>query len=98
MDLILLEQQVHGILRRVGAKKDELILEQLEDIKEEIIVEDGKDGDQVAHVYATIKHQGMDQQFLFLQTPTQYEGTKFTMLIDFGSTHSFISLKCIRNL
>eukprot|EP00250_Pteridium_aquilinum_P021016 c25011_g1_i8 orf=190-675(+) len=36
MDLILLEQQVHGILRRVGAKKDELILEQLEDIKEEV--------------------------------------------------------------
>eukprot|EP00250_Pteridium_aquilinum_P021015 c25011_g1_i7 orf=190-666(+) len=38
MDLILLEQQVHGILRRVGAKKDELILEQLEDIKEEMCV------------------------------------------------------------
>eukprot|EP00250_Pteridium_aquilinum_P021011 c25011_g1_i1 orf=2-532(+) len=37
-DLILLEQQVHGILRRVGAKKDELILEQLEDIKEEMCV------------------------------------------------------------
>ena len=33
-----------------------------------------------------------------LQTPAEYEGTTFTLLIDFGSTHLFISPRCIRNL
>lgn len=32
------------------------------------------------------------------QTRAKYEGTKFTLLIDSGSTHSFISPRCIRNL
>ena len=52
----------------------------------------------VARVYAVVEHQGANQQFAVLQTPTKYEGTKFTLLIDSCSTHSFISPKCIRNL
>ena len=52
----------------------------------------------VARVYIVVEHQGVNQQFALLQTPTEYEGTKFTLLIDFGSTHSFISPRCIRNL
>ena len=35
---------------------------------------------------------------MVLQTPAEYEGTKFTLLIDFESTHSFISPRCIKNL
>ena len=49
-------------------------------------------------MYAVVEHQGANQQFAVLQTPAKYEGTKFTLLIDSGSTHSFISPRCIRNL
>ena len=52
----------------------------------------------VARVYAAVEHQGANQQFAVLQTLAEYEGTKFTLLIDSGSTHSFISPRCIRNL
>ena len=33
-----------------------------------------------------------------LQTPAEYEGKAFTLLIDLGATHSFISLACVRKL
>ena len=51
-----------------------------------------------AHVHAAIEHQGVNQQFSVLQTPAEYEGNQFTLLIDSGSTHSFISPKCLRQL
>ena len=61
-------------------------------------VKQDQDKELVARVYAAVEHQGVNQQFVVLQTPAEYEGTKFTLLIDFGSTHSFISPRCIRNL
>ena len=64
----------------------------------QIIVESKEDDDQIAHVHAPIKHQGKNHQFSTLQTRAQYEGKKIIMLIDFGSTHSLISPKCLRNL
>ena len=57
-----------------------------------------QDQEPVARVYAAVEHQGANQQFAVLQTPAEYEGTKFTLLIDSGSTHSFISPRCIRKL
>ena len=33
-----------------------------------------------------------------LQTPAEYQGKTFTLLIDSGSTHSFLSPRCVRNL
>ena len=61
-------------------------------------VQANQDQEPVARVYAAVEHQGANQQFAVLQTPAEYEGTKFTLLIDSGSTHSFISPRCIRNL
>ncbi len=51
-----------------------------------------------AHIHAAIEYQRANQQFSVLQTPGEYEGKPFTLLIDFGSTHSFLSPRCIRNL
>ena len=50
------------------------------------------------HINAAIEHQGANQQFSVLQTPAEYEGKPFTLLIDSGSTHSFLSPRCIRTL
>ena len=49
-------------------------------------------------MHAEIEHQDANQQFSVLQTPAEYEGKRFTLLIDSGSTHSFVSPKCVRNL
>ena len=51
-----------------------------------------------AHIHAAIEHQGANQQFSVLQTPAEYQGKTFTLLIDSGSTHSFLSPRCVRNL
>ena len=56
-----------------------------------------QDQEPVARVYAVVEHQGANQQFAVLQTPVKYEGTKFTLLIDSGSTHSFISRDALGN-
>ena len=61
-------------------------------------VQDNQDQEPIARVYAAIEHQGANQQFAVLQTLAEYEGTKFTLLIDSGGTHSFISPRCIKNL
>ena len=44
----------------------------------------------------SIKEQSSN--FLVLQPLAQYEGTRFTLLIDYDSTHSFISTRCIGNV
>ena len=49
-------------------------------------------------MYAAIKHQGNNCQFSVIQAPASYKGKSFKLLIDFGSTHSFISPKCICNI
>ena len=64
----------------------------------QIISSPYEDDAPTAHVHAAIEHQGVNQQFSILQTPAEYEGTQFTLLIDSGSTHSFISPKCLRKL
>ena len=51
-----------------------------------------------AHFHDAIKHQGVNNQFSLLQTPAEYKGKAFHLLIDSVSTHSFISPKCIWTL
>ena len=51
-----------------------------------------------AQVYAAIEHQGNNRQFSVIQAPASYGGKDFKLLIDSGSTHSFLSPKCIHNL
>ena len=53
---------------------------------------------EVARVHAAIKHQGPNRQYAVLQTPTDYEGIKFNLLLDSRATHSFISPACVRKL
>ena len=49
-----------------------------------------------SHNHATIEHQGVNDQYLFLQTSTKYKGKHFHLLISLGSTRFFISPKYIR--
>ena len=57
-----------------------------------------EDNEQIAHVHAAVEHQGPNQQYVVLQTPTEYEGKAFNLLVDSGATHSFISPACVRKL
>ncbi|MCO5560562.1 hypothetical protein L7F22_014177 [Adiantum nelumboides] len=50
------------------------------------------------YVHVAIEHQGTNEQFSVLQTPAEYEGKDFTLLLDSWSTRYFISPKCIRIL
>ena len=54
--------------------------------------------DEVAHLNAAIEHQGPNRQYAVLQTPAEYEGNTFHLLIDSGATHSFISPASVRKL
>ena len=54
--------------------------------------------EEVAHVHAAIEHQGPNLQYTVLQPLAEYEGKAFTLLIDSGATHSFISPACVRKL
>ena len=60
--------------------------------------DEDSNGEQMAHIHAAIEHQGVNNQFSVLQTPAEYEGKQFNLLIDSGSTHSFISPRCICTL
>ena len=53
---------------------------------------------EIARVHAAIEHQGPNRQYAVLQTPAEYEGIGFNLLIDSGATHSFISSACVRKL
>lgn len=57
-----------------------------------------KDIIEVGHLNAAIEHQGPNRQYVVLQTPAEYEGKKFKLLIDSGATHSFISPAAIVKL
>ena len=50
-----------------------------------------EDNVEVGHLNAAIEHQGPNRQYAVLQTPAEYEGKKFKLLIDSGATHSFSS-------
>ena len=52
----------------------------------------------VARIHATIKHNGQNQQYAVLQTPTDYQGIGFNVIIDSGAKRSFISLGCVSKL
>ena len=51
--------------------------------------------EEVAHLHAAIEHQGPNQQYAVLQTPAKYEGITFNLLIDSGTTHSFLSIASV---
>ena len=57
-----------------------------------------EDNVEIGHLNAAIEHQGPNRQYAVLQTPAEYEGKKFKLLIDSGATHSFISPAAIRKL
>ena len=50
------------------------------------------------HIHATVEHQGQNRQFSVIQVLTVHQGKSFKLLIDSGSSHSFISPKCMRKL
>ena len=49
-----------------------------------------------AMLHAAIDNRGAQNQYAVIQTPANYQGTLFELLIDCGSTHSFLSPKCLR--
>lgn len=53
---------------------------------------------EVGRLNAAIEHQGPNRQYAVLQTPAEYEGKEFKLLIDSGATHSFISPGTVRKL
>ena len=57
-----------------------------------------KDNEEIGHLNAAIEHQGPNRQYVVLQTPAEYEGIGFNLLIDSGATHSFISPASVRKL
>lgn len=57
-----------------------------------------KEDEEIAHVNAAIKHQGPNRQYVVLQTPVEYEGIGFYLLIDSGATHSFISPASVKKM
>ena len=52
----------------------------------------------IARVHAAIEHNRPNQQYAVIQTLAEYQGINFTILIDSGATHSFISLAYMRKL
>lgn len=54
--------------------------------------------EEVGHLNAAIEHQGPNCQYAILQTPAEYEGISFNLLIDLGATHSFVSPSLVRKL
>ena len=56
------------------------------------------EGGGVARIHAAIAHNERNQQYAMFQTPTDYQGNEFKLLIDSGATHSFISPSCVSKL
>ena len=51
-----------------------------------------------AMLHAAIDNPGVQNQYAVIQTPANHQGEPFQRLIDCGSTHSFLSPKCLRRL
>ncbi|MCO5552972.1 hypothetical protein L7F22_006492 [Adiantum nelumboides] len=58
----------------------------------------GDEADERAVLHAVIDNPGACQQFAIIQAPDTHQGEKVESLIDFGSTHSFLSPRCMRKL
>ena len=56
-----------------------------------------EEGDR-AQLFAAIDNPGAPQQYAVIQTTADHEGKEFKLLIDCGSTHSFLSPRCLRKL
>ncbi|MCO5606457.1 hypothetical protein L7F22_060645 [Adiantum nelumboides] len=54
--------------------------------------------DERAVLHAAIDNPGAHQQFAIIQAPGTHQGEKVEFLIDCGSTHSFLSPRCMRKL
>lgn len=51
-----------------------------------------------ATLHVAIDNLGAQQQYTLIQVLAEHQGTKFQLLIDCGSTYSFLSPKCLRKL
>ncbi|MCO5566674.1 hypothetical protein L7F22_020352 [Adiantum nelumboides] len=51
-----------------------------------------------ATLFTAIDNPGARQQYAVIQITANHQGEKFELLIDCGSTHSFLSPKCLRKL
>ncbi|MCO5570694.1 hypothetical protein L7F22_024421 [Adiantum nelumboides] len=58
----------------------------------------GDEADKRAVLHAAIDNPGARQQFSIIQAPGTHQGEKVEFLIDCGSTHSFLSPRCMRKL
>ncbi|MCO5611003.1 hypothetical protein L7F22_065251 [Adiantum nelumboides] len=56
------------------------------------------EGHERATIYAAIDNRRAQHQFTVIHTPATHQGKDFNFLIDCGSTHSFLSPKCLRKL
>ena len=52
----------------------------------------------VAQIHAAIEHSKPNQQYAVPQTPIEFQGIAFNILIDLGATHSFNSPSCVSKL
>ena len=48
-----------------------------------------------AQIFAAIDNPGAPQQYAVIQTAATHQGEEFKLLIDCGSTHSFLSPRCL---
>ncbi|MCO5548937.1 hypothetical protein L7F22_002401 [Adiantum nelumboides] len=60
--------------------------------------EEGDEADERAVLHAAIDNLSARQQFAIIQAPGTHQGEKVEFLIDCGSTHSFLSPKCMKKL
>ena len=51
-----------------------------------------------ATLYAAIDNPGAQNQYAVIQTKSIHQGETFDLLIDCGSTHSFLSPKCLKKI
>ena len=56
------------------------------------------EADERDKVHAVIDSPGARNQYAVIQNPASHQGVSFELLIDCGSTHSFLSPKCLRKL
>ena len=51
-----------------------------------------------AEIYAALDPSGRNQQYSVIETQVEYQGNSFSLLVDSGSTHSFISPTMVSKL